>query len=209
MESTGAIAPSRARRAPWTLWAGGIAWIVSGLLFVGAPVIAILLTRAQTDSLTRKIDAFSESASAMPGVTAENIEQLRTVLRELTNLANTVWDGIADVFMPLVIAYIVLAVIVLGMYLLFSVCTIRGMHWARVLSTILCVLCTLAAIVVWASVASLSFLPLDALWANSLGLALIVLQSIGLVLVWLPPSNAYVRARRAARRTPIPSPATA
>lgn len=191
----GAVADVRAP-APWSLRLAGVSWIAAGVVFALGPALVALLLQLQYASLKRQAFRLAGLAGAVDPTELLQVEQY---LAEFDRIEALVVDAAGWILVPLLVVYACLALLSLAGYLVFGVWTVRGANWARITGTALCGVSTPVALLVWLLFAGLSWIPLDALWANHAGLVLMALHVLGIVFAWLPASNAYVRARRAAR----------
>lgn len=199
-QAAGAVAPPGPQRIrpPLSLRIAGIAWILAGFVFSLGPALVALLLQLQYASLKRQAFRLAGLADTVDPTELLEVEQY---LAEFDRIEAIVVDAAGWILIPLLILYACLALASLTCYLVFGIWTVRGANWARITGTVLCGLSTPLVFAVWLFFAGFEWVPLDALRANYAGLALIALHVLGLVLVWLPASNAYVRSRR-----PVPAP---
>lgn len=199
-----AAAPPARAVAPWSLRLAGISWITAGAVFALGPALVLLLLQLQYASLKRQAFRLADLAGTIDPTDLLEVERY---LAEFDRIEGIVFDSAGWVIIPLLIIYGCLALVSFIGYLILGIWTVRGANWARITATALCGISTPIAVLVWLLFASLSWIPLNALWANHAGLVLIALHVLGIVFAWIPPSNAYVRARRAARvsRSAIPN----
>ena len=184
-------------RTPWSLKAAGWIWVVSGALFALGPALATLLLQAQYQSLKRQAFRLADFADSFD---TDELLQIERTLAEFERVEAAVLDASGWVWAMLLIVYLCAAAISFAAYALLGRRTALGDQWARVTATVLAALSTPLIFLVWQLFAALSWLPVTALWANHLGIVLIVLHTAGVVCSWLPASNAYVRWRSSARR---------
>ncbi|XPP26109.1 MAG: hypothetical protein ACNYNX_10895 [Leucobacter sp.] len=192
----GAARPAERNRAPWSLRLAGISWITAGVVFALGPALVVLLLQLQYGSLKRQAFRLAGLAGT---VDPTDLLEVELYLAEFDRIEALVFDAAGWVLIPLLIVYVCVALLSLAGYLVFGIWTIRGANWARITGTALCGVSTPIAVLLWLLFASLSWIPLNALWANHAGLVLIALHVLGIAFAWLPPSNAYVRERRARR----------
>lgn len=181
-----------ARRSPWQLKAAGIAWVFAGVLFALGPFLAAVLLNLQYSSLRSEA---LRLIGLVDGADRSDLLQIERYITEFERIEAWFFESAGVVFLPLIVGYIAMAAPALVCYLVFGLGTARGANWARITATVLaCVSFPLIASV-WIFVAAFSWIPLNALWANHIGLALIALHAIGVVFAWLPASNTFVRRR--------------
>lgn len=184
-------------RTPWSLQTAGWIWVVAGALFALGPALTALLLQAQYQSLKRQAFRLADFADSLD---TDELLQIERALAEFERVEAAVFEASGWVWAVLLIVYLCAATISFAAYALLARRTALGDQWARVTATVLAALSTPLIFLVWQLFAALSWLPVTALWANHLGLVLIVLHTAGVVCSWLPASNAYVRWRSSARR---------
>lgn len=184
------------RASAWSLKLSGWLWAASGALFALGPLLSVLLLWAQYASLRRQAVRLAGLADSFD---ADDLLQIEHYLAEFERIEAIVVDASAWVLVPALILYLLFAAVSLTGYILLGRRTALGDNWARITATVLACLSTPLVFLVWQGFAALSWLPVDALWANHIGLVLIALHTAGVVFAWLPASNAYVRQRRAER----------
>lgn len=191
-------APVSARRGSWSLRLAAWSWGVAGSLFVLVPLAAALLLRSQYRGLMRNADRASELLEFVNGsgvldtTDVLTAEQVRDALASVDDVLSS--TPLWAIVMMLVV-YVLIAGALLAVALVVAGCTGRAHQWARITGTVLAVLTALAVFQLWSFFAAVSWLPINALAANHIGLIVIGLLTAGIVFAWLPASNRAVRAR--------------
>ncbi len=185
---------------PWSLRLASWCWAIAGFVFVLTPALATLLLWLQYRSLRGQAYRLTDLAEL---VDAGDRIDLAPYLAEFERIEAWLLGVSGWVLLLIGLLYLLGGGLCLVLYLLVSRFTARGENWARITGTVLAVLSSIVAAFVWQAFLPIAWLPVDALWANHLGLVLIALHVAGIVLVWLPASSAFVR-RRATRIPPAP-----
>lgn len=185
---------------PWSLRLASWCWAIAGLVFVLTPALATLLLWLQYRSLRGQAYRLTDLAELVD--VGDRID-LAPYLAEFERIEAWLLGVSGWVLILIGLLYLLGGGLCLVLYLLVSRFTARGENWARITGTVLAVLSSIVAAFVWQAFLPIAWLPVDALWANHLGLVLIGLHVAGIVLVWLPASNAFVR-QRATRIPPAP-----
>ena len=185
---------------PWSLRLASWCWAIAGFVFVLTPALATLLLWLQYRSLRGQAYRLTDLAELVD--VGDRID-LAPYLAEFERIEAWLLDVSGWVLLLIGLLYLLGGGLCLVLYLLVSRFTARGENWARITGTVLAVLSSIVAAFVWQTFLPIAWLPVDALWANHLGLVLIGLHVAGVVLVWLPASNAFVR-QRATRIPPAP-----
>ena len=185
---------------PWSLRLASWCWAIAGFVFVLTPALATLLLWLQYRSLRGQAYRLTDLAELVD--VGDRID-LAPYLAEFERIEAWLLDVSGWVLLLIGLLYLLGGGLCLVLYLLVSRFTARGENWARITGTMLAVLSSIVAAFVWQAFLPIAWLPVDALWANHLGLVLIGLHVAGVVLVWLPASNAFVR-QRATRIPPAP-----
>lgn len=185
---------------PWSLRLASWCWAIAGFVFVLTPALATLLLWLQYRSLRGQAYRLTDLAELVD--VGDRID-LAPYLAEFERIEAWLLDVSGWVLLLIGLLYLLGGGLCLVLYLLVSRFTARGENWARITGTMLAVLSSIVAAFVWQAFLPIAWLPVDALWANHLGLVLIALHVAGVVLVWLPASNAFVR-QRATRIPPAP-----
>jgi len=191
---------------PWSLRYASWVWGAAGFIFALGPLLAALLLWLQYRSLRknafRLTDLIEQFAPA-------NTVDLEPYIAEFERIEN--WLLTSAGWMPtlLLALYLLSAAATIAAYLTICKYTHLGARTAHVFGTILSIVSAFIVFTIWQAFAAISWLPIDALWANHLGLVIISLHLLGVVLVWLPASNRYVAllaAQRIALRVQANSP---
>ncbi len=182
--------------APWSLRIAAWCWGVAGALLALCPALAGLLLGLQYRAL--RGHAY-RAADATEFFDFDDRIDLAPYLAEFERIEAWVLGLGGWVLALLLFIYLGMAAAGLTAYVLIAKATFRGSNWARILGTVLAGLSAPLVFALWQFFVAFAWLPLDALWANHLGLVALLLHAIGIVLVWLPPSNDFARARAAAR----------
>lgn len=185
---------------PWSLRLASWCWAIAGFVFVLTPALATLLLWLQYRSLRGQAYRLTDLAELVD--VGDRID-LAPYLAEFERIEAWLLDVSGWVLLLIGLLYLLGGGLCLVLYLLVSRFTARGENWARITGTVLAVFSSIVAAFVWQAFLPIAWLPVDALWANHLGLVLIGLHVAGIVLVWLPASNAFVR-QRATRIPPAP-----
>ena len=185
---------------PWSLRLASWCWAIAGFVFVLTPALATLLLWLQYRSLRGQAYRLTDLAELVD--VGDRID-LAPYLAEFERIEAWLLGVSGWVLLLIGLLYLLGGGLCLVLYLLVSRFTARGENWARITGTVLAVLSSIIAAFVWQAFLPIAWLPVDALWANHLGLVLIGLHVAGIVLVWLPASNAFVR-QRATRIPPAP-----
>ena len=185
---------------PWSLRLASWCWAIAGFVFVLTPALATLLLWLQYRSLRGQAYRLTDLAELVD--VGDRID-LAPYLAEFERIEAWLLGVSGWVLLLIGLLYLLGGGLCLVLYLLVSRFTARGENWARITGTVLAVLSSIVAAFVWQAFLPIAWLPVDALWANHLGLVLIGLHVAGIVLVWLPASNAFVR-QRATRIPPAP-----
>ncbi len=176
--------------APWTLRVASWAWGVAGSVLVLAPLLATLLLWLQYRSLRKNAMRITDLAELFAPPETIDLEPYVAGLESFEAwIANT-----SGWLLPVVLVlYLVAAAAILAAYVMVIKYTKLGSRTARIFGTAFSVLASAFVFMLWQAFVTVSWLPLDALWSNHLGLVVIALHVLGSVLVWLPASNAFVR----------------
>ena len=176
---------------PWSLRIAAWAWGAAGFVFALAPLLATLLLWLQYRSLRKNAYRVTDLITLIaPDDTVDLAPYIDAFERAEVWLMNT-----AGWMLVLVLAlYLIAAASMLAAYLVIAKYTLHGSRTARAFGTVLSVLSGAIVFAVWQAFAAISWLPIDALWANHLGLVIITLHALGVALVWLPASNSYARS---------------
>ncbi len=175
--------------APWSLRLASWIWGLAGIVFACGPALAMLLLWLQYRSL--RTQAFRSADIAEFLIPSESFD-LAPIIAEAKRIEGGVFSTASWwLFLVLGLSLLAAAAIVAA-YLVVCKYTVLGTNTARVFGTFLSAVSSLAVLMIWQTFAVISWLPIDALWANHLGLVVIGLHLAGAVLVWLPSSNAFV-----------------
>lgn len=185
---------------PWSLRLASWCWAIAGFVFVLTPALATLLLWLQYRSLRGQAYRLTDLAELVD--VGDRID-LAPYLAEFERIEGWLLGVSGWVLLLIGLLYLLGGGLCLVLYLLVSRFTARGENWARITGTVLAVFSSIVAAFVWQAFLPIAWLPVDALWANHLGLVLIALHIAGIVLVWLPASNAFAR-QRATRIPPAP-----
>lgn len=191
------------KRPPATLRLAAWAWIGGGTLLILTPLAAAALLGLQYRSLRRNAYRLTDLTDWLD---RDDALDLAPYIAEFERIETWLMQASAWVLPLLMLCYLLSAIACITIYLLVGRYTRIGSNGARITGTVLAALSAPLILLVWQFFVGFSWLPLDALWANHLGLAAVALHAIGVVLAWLPPSNAFVRDRspsRFAGRSPV------
>lgn len=183
--------------APWSLRIAAWAWGAAGFIFAFGPLLTALLLWLQYSSIRRNAYRIADLAEVVD--TTDTID-LAPFIAEFERIEAWALNASGWLVTVVLLLYLVAAAAILAAYLIICRYTGLGANSARVLGTVLALLSSTVAAMVWQVFAAISWLPVDALWANHLGLVLIALHTTGIVLVWIPASNTFVRAQHAPSR---------
>lgn len=184
----------RAAKPPWTLRLGSLCWIIAGLSLALTPLIAALLIRSQYLSLRRNGYIIAELADRLDPADAVELEPY---IAEFERIEALVLSAPGWVIGLAIVTYVLTALVTLAGYLTISLASARGVDWTRYAGSALAFVSSIIVFQLWQLFAAIAWMPITALLTNHLGLVAIALQVTGAVLVFLPPSNTYVRERRA------------
>lgn len=178
-------------RTPWSLRIAAWAWAAAGFVFALCPLLATLLLWLQYRSLRKNAYRITDLIALFaPDGTVDLAPYIDTFERAEAWLL-----GAAGWMLVLILAlYLVAAASIIAAYLVVAKYTLLGSRTARAFGTVLSVLSGSAVLWVWQAFAAIAWLPVDALWANHLGLAVVALHALGVALVWLPASNSFARS---------------
>ena len=181
---------SGASRAPWSLRIAAWAWAIAGFVFALGPLLAALLLWLQYRSLRGNAYRITDLIAIF--APDETID-LAPYIAEFERIEAWLVGTAGWMFVVILALYLLAAASTVAAYLVVAKYTRLGSRTARVFGTVLSVLSGAVVLSIWQAFAAISWLPIDALWANHLGLVIVALHALGIVLVWLPASNAYVR----------------
>lgn len=171
-------------------------WGAAGFIFALAPVLAALLLWLQYRSLRGNAYRLADlTALVAPSDTID----LTPYIAEFERAEAWILGTAGWMLVVILVLYLLAAAAIVAAYLTVSTHTAQGSGTARALGTVLSILSSIAVLLIWQTFAAISWLPVDALWANHLGLVIVALQILGIVLVWLPASNRFVRESAAAQ----------
>ena len=178
------------QRAPWSLRVASWAWGSAGTVLMLTPLLATLLLWLQYRSLRKNAIRLADAAEWLaPPETIDLEPYIAGLERFEAWLANT-----SGWLLPVILVlYLVAAGAILAAYLIISKYTLLGSRTARILGTVFSAMASIVVFMVWQTFAAISWMPVDALWSNHLGLVVIALHVLGTVLVWIPASNDFVR----------------
>lgn len=178
-------------RTPWSLRIAAWSWCGAGFVFALAPLLATLLLWLQYRSLRKNAYRLTDLITLLaPDDTVDLTPYIDAFERAEAWLMNTAgW-----MFVLILALYLLAAASALAAYLVIAKYTLLGSRTARAFGTVLSVLSGALVLAVWQAFTTISWLPIDALWANHLGLVIIALHALGVALVWLPASNGYSRS---------------
>lgn len=178
-------------RAPWSLRIAAWSWRAAGVVFALAPLLATLLLWLQYRSLRKNAYRITDLIALFaPDDTVDLAPYIDAFEHAEAWLVNTAgW-----MFVLILALYLVAAASTLAAYLVVAKYTLLGSKTARAFGTVLSVLSGAVVLWVWQAFATIAWLPIDALWANHLGLVIVALHALGVSLVWLPASNGFARS---------------
>lgn len=178
-------------RTPWSLRIAAWSWGAAGFVFALAPLLATLLLWLQYRSLRKHAYRLTDLITLFaPDDTIDLAPYIDVFERAEAWLMNTAgW-----MFVLILALYLLAAASILAAYLVIAKYTLLGSRTARAFGTVLSVISGTLVLAVWQMFAAISWLPIDALWANHLGLVIIALHVLGVALVWLPASNSYAQS---------------
>lgn len=175
---------------PWALRIGSWAWAAAGFVLALGPVLAALLVWLQYRSLRKNAYRLTDLVEVL---TPDDVVNLAPYVAEFERVEAVLAGSAGWVVMLTLGLYLLAAAAIIAAYLVTTKYTLLGSRTARIFGTSLSLISGIAVFFVWQTFAAVAWLPIDALWANHLGLVVIALHIVGVVLVWLPGSNNYFR----------------
>lgn len=193
MQTTPLTQPAApALRPPLSFRIAGSAWIVAGVIVALGPLLVWVLLQAQYASLRREGMRY---LGIIDGVDRDDLLQLERYLESFESIERGLFGSLGTLLLPVIIGYAAIALLMLGCYVALGVFTLRGAHWARITGTVLSAVSAPFIVAMWVTVLTISWLPVNALWANHIWLAVLALHTVGVVCAWLPSANRFVRER--------------